>query len=164
MAKKRVKTVGKKKSTLAKVAIGAAITVGVLAFAGLAIQVNDMDKTDKLNATFGYEQGLLSATDGGEVKGTTSIRTKDFISLDGFKVDIKDDASVVYQLFFYNEDEEFISATEELSVDYDYAQASVVTDAEKVRIMVTPVNDPEVGLTEIVSYASELTVEWTKSK
>ena len=162
MAKGRTKTNGKKKSTLAKVAIGAAITVGVLAFAGLAIQVNDMDKTDKLNATFGYEQGLLSTEDGGEIKGTTSIRTKDFVTLDGLTVDIKNDASIVYQIFYYNEDDEFISASEELTADYDASTASVAEDAAKVRIMVTPVNDPEVGVTEIPSYAGELTVEWAK--
>lgn len=152
-----------KNGVVKKVAIGAAIGVGVLAFVGLAVKVNRMDKTDTLSPTFAYEQGLLSTTDGTQVKGKTAIRTKDFISLDGFKVDLKDDASVTYQLFYYNENDEFVSASEELSADYDVATASLSGTEKKVRIVVTPKNDPEVSIFEIAGYASELDVEWNKA-
>ena len=153
---------GMKKGTLGKVLIGVGVVALVATVVSLAVKVDDMDKTDKVSATFGWEQGLLSTADGGEVKGTTSIRTKDIISSEELKCDLKEDASVEYQIFWYNEDDEFISATSSLSVDFSHEDGEIPETAEGARIMITPKNDPEVSKTEIASYAGERTVEWKK--
>lgn len=158
MAGKKAKGKGlspKAKKWIAGISIGALVVV----LCSFGVQLNKLDKTNELNPTFGYEQGLLSTTDGGEVKGTTSIRSKDFISVDEFKCDLTDEASITYRLFWYNESEEFVSVSEELTTDFTDAAPE---GAEKVRIQITPVNDPEVSATEIAGYAGELTVTWAK--
>ena len=147
--------------TLKKVFIGIGITGLVLILGSMALKLNKLDKTNEVSATFGYEQGLIGA-DGGEVKGTTSIRTKDLITVDGLKCDLAEDASITYQLFWYDEEEVFISASEELTLDFDASTGTVPETAEYVRIMITPVNDPEVSITEIAGYAGELTVEYKR--
>ncbi|MBQ8686112.1 MAG: hypothetical protein IJ514_08075 [Clostridia bacterium] len=122
-------------------------------------RINKLDKTDELSARNGWEKGLLAA-DGGEVRGTISIRSKNFVPINGLKVDLRDNAGITYRIFFYDENQVFISATEELVVDYDVSQLPEL--AEYARFMITPMNDPEVSRSEISEYASELTVEWTK--
>lgn len=159
MAKGKAKMSPKVKKWLIGIGIGAL----VLILGGMAIKLNKLDKTDEVSTTFGYEQGLLSADDGGEVQGTTSIRTKDFVSLKDFKCDIdEEEGAVTYRIFWYDEDEAFISATQELTSDFDSKADEVPETAKYARIMITPTNDPEVSPTEISKYASELSVEFIK--
>lgn len=141
------------------VTIAIVVLCGILVVMGL--NLNKLNKTKEVSATWGWEQGLL-AEDGSEVKGTTAIRTKEYVTLDGFTVEIGEDASITYQLFFYDAEEAFIEASTELSVDYDAATASVPEKAETVRIMITPENDPEVSTTEIAKYARELVVAYSR--
>lgn len=156
----------KAKST--KVWIIAGIVAISGAIIGLSAKVASMDKTKTVSATFGWEQGLLDTTPGEEtlgkeVKGTTSIRMKEAVTLDGFKIDIKDDASVTYQLFFLDKEEVCVGVSEAgMSIDYVAADASLPENAEKVRIVVTPNNDPEVSAFEMAGYAGELTVTYNK--
>lgn len=140
--------------------IGIGVTVAVAFAVGTIVKLNKLDKTDEVSATFGYEQGLLGA-DGSEVKGTTAIRTKNFVSVEGLECDLVSDASITYKIFYYDKDEEFISATDELSADY-VASDNLPEGAEYARVMITPENDPEVSLTEVSTYARELTVSWDK--
>lgn len=156
MAKQKAKGLS---TTAKKWLIGIGIGAMVLVIGAMGVKLSKLDKTEQLSAAFGYEQGLLSDTDGEEVKGTTSIRSKDYISVDGFTADLKEDASIVYKLFFYGEENVFISATQELSVDYS---GEIPEGAESVRVMITPTNDPEVSALEMAGYASQLTVEWNK--
>lgn len=121
-------------------------------------KINKLDKTDELSAG-DWEKGLI-AVDGGEVRGTIAIRTKDFVPINGLNVDLRDNAGITYQIFWYDENKVFLSCTEELVVDYDLAGMPEL--AEYARIMIKPVNDPEVSRTEIKDYAGELTVEWSK--
>ena len=142
------------------VAISAAII-------GLSVKVASMEKTKTVSATFGWEQGLLDTTPGEtlgkEVKGTTSIRMKEAVTLEGFEIDIKDDATVTYQLFFFDAEEVCVGVSDaEMSVDYVAAQASLPENAKTVKVMVTPNNDPEVSVLEMSGYASELTITYNK--
>lgn len=141
------------------VTIAIVVLCGILVVMGL--NLNRLTKTKEVSATWGWEQGLIAA-DGTELKGTTSIRTKDYVTLDGFKVDVSEDAGITYQLFFYDEEETFISASEELTVDYDASAATLPEGAEFVRLMATPENDPEVSTTEIAKYAREIVVEYKR--
>ena len=157
MAKKAKAKMGKKAKGLL---IGIGAVVAVAFTIGTTVRLNKLDKTDEVSATFGYEQGLLGA-DGSETKGTTAIRTKKFVSVEGLTCDLVSEASITYKIFYYDKDEEFISATDELSADY-VAGDNLPEGAEYARVVITPVNDPEVSLTEIATYARELTVSWEK--
>ena len=143
------------------VAISAAIV-------GLSAKVASLETTKTVNATWGWEQGLLDTTPGEdtlgkEVKGKTAIRMKDSVTLEGFEIDIKDDASVTYQLFFLDADEVCVGVSDAgMSIDYVAADANVPETAVKVRAVVTPNNDPEVSVYEIAAYASELTISYNK--
>lgn len=56
---------------------------------------------------------------GEEVEGDTAIVTRDMFTTDGLKVELSDEASVTYRLFFYDGEGNFISATGDLSADFD---------------------------------------------
>lgn len=132
------------------------LTITLCAF---GVKLNKLDKTDELHPRKSWEKGLI-AVDGGDVRGTVAIRTKDFVPINGLTVDIRDNAGITYQIFFYDEHKVFLSCTEELVVDWDRSQLPEL--AEYARFMIKPINDPEVSRSEIQEYASELTVEWTK--
>ena len=90
MAKQKAKGLS---TTAKKWLIGIGIGAMVLVIGAMGVKLSKLDKTEQLSAAFGYEQGLLSDTDGEEVKGTTSIRSKDYISVDGFTADLKEDST-----------------------------------------------------------------------
>ncbi|MBQ8291899.1 MAG: hypothetical protein IJX88_05290 [Clostridia bacterium] len=140
---------------------GIGIGVAVVVACGFGIKLSKLDKTNDVSSTFGYERGLLDS-EGKEVKGTTSIRTKDMVGIDGLVCDLKTDASVTYKVFFYDKDEKFLSSTDELNEDFSATTGTVAEGAKYARILITPLNDPEVSVTEIAGYAAELTVEWSK--
>ena len=123
------------------------------------VKLKKLDKTDELSPRKSWEKGLIAA-DGGDVRGTTAIRTKDFVPINGLNVDLRDNAGITYQIFWYDENKVFLSCTEELVIDFDMTQRPEL--AEYARYMIKPVNDPEVSRSEIKEYAGELTVEWSK--
>ena len=121
-------------------------------------KINANDRTNELTGR-DYEKGLISA-DGGLIKGTTSIRSKEYVPTRGLNVDYIENSGVKYVIFFYDNTQTFISATEELTEDFDAKQTP--ENAMYVRVMVTPMYDPEVSSGEIDDYASALIVEWSK--
>ena len=142
--------------------IGIVMMIFAIVIAALCVKVGSMDKTRTISPVFAYEQGLLDSA-GEEVKRTTAIRTKDGVSIDGFKVDIGENPSVTYQLFFFDEEGEFISASNaEMMVNFDAATDSVPEGTATVRIVIKPINDPEVSAGEIAGYAGELDVTYNK--
>lgn len=124
------------------------------------VKIDRNEKTKKLGTnSFTYAIGLLNE-EGEYEQGTSSIYLKDFCSVDGLTVEVKEKATVTYKLFFYDEDKEFLSATSDLSLNYD--SASIPSSAEYFKIMITPTNDAEVSFFEISGYASQLTVSVNK--
>lgn len=135
----------------------AMLSVAVI-FAFVKIDKNEKTKTLGTNS-FTYAIGLLDA-EGEYEQGTSSIYMKDYYSVDGLTVELKDKATVTYKLFFYDEDKEFIDMTSDLSLNYD--SSSTPATAEYFRIMITPTNDAEVSFFEINNYAGQLTVSINK--
>lgn len=135
----------------------AMLSVAVI-FAFVKIDKNEKTKTLGTNI-FTYAIGLLDA-EGEYEQGTSSIYMKDYYSVDGLTVELKDKATVTYKLFFYDEDKEFIDMTSDLSLSYD--SSSTPATAEYFRIMITPTNDAEVSFFEIDDYAEQLTVSINK--
>lgn len=138
--------------------MGLAIIAMAIALCVFGVKINRLDKTDELTKR-DWEKGLIGA-DGGEIRGTIAIRTKGFVPIDGLTFDLRENPGITYQIFWYDENKVFIEATGELVVDYDMTTKPEL--AEYARIMIKPMNDPEVSKSEIADYASELSVEWTK--
>lgn len=129
-----------------------------IVFAFVKIDKNETDKTIGTNF-FTYSIGLLDEE--GEYKqGTSSIYMKDYETVDGLTVEIKDKATITYKLFFFDKDKNFVDKTSELSASN--STFTVPATAEYFKLMITPTNDAEVSLFEINTYASQLTVKVNK--
>lgn len=128
----------------------------IAAIVMLAVKLDRQTTVTRIGAEM-YSIGGL-AEDGTFEDGDMSIVTKTGFTTDGLTVMIADDATVTYELYFYDADGEFISATEALSADFD---GKIPEGAEAAKIVVTPAADEDgkVALTEIVGYASQVTVQ-----
>lgn len=118
------------------------------------------DGSSKLNS-LSYEIGTLDET-GEFVKDTSSIVTKKFIPVNDLEIELEKDAMVTYKVFWFDEDEEFISADSKENTD-DYA-GTIPETAEFCKIVITPTNDAEVGSLEIREYAGQVTVTYSSEK
>ena len=121
------------------------------------------DKTTEKVDAFDWEIGGI-ASDGDEAKNTGCIRLKESISVDGLEIKIADEADIKYSVFFYSVDEDgeetFIDSCDDL--EGDFAAASIPEGAEVCRIVIEPTMDAEVGIFEINTYASQLSVVFNK--
>lgn len=134
--------------------------IAILAI-GLITTISRVNRNETTNTLGGnsltYSVHMLD--DKGEVvQGTSSITTKSFYKADGLKCEIKEKATIEYKVFFYDEDLEFISATDTLTEDFD----TVEENAKYFKIMITPTNDAEVSFFEISTYGSQLIVTFNK--
>lgn len=108
----------------------------------------------------GAEAYIIGTLDdeGAKADGDTSIVTRNAVTTDGLKVEIADDATVTYALYFYDADGEFVSKTADLSADFD--GSAIPENAESAKIVITPTADEDgkVDLTEVLGYAGQVTV------
>ena len=145
------------------VLIAALVTAVVVAF----VKISKVEKTKDVG-TLSYTIGSLNADDGKEIKDEHSFRTK-HLSADKFnKIDIKDKADVTYQIFYYNEDKEFIGKSEDLSADTTELPATQTvnetTENVKYFRVVVKVTDTSKKVTvfNISKYAKQVTVTLNK--
>ena len=112
----------------------------------------------------GAEAYTIAALDdsGEQTDGDTSIVTRNAVTTDGLKVEIADDATVTYALYFYDADGEFVSKTADLSADFD--GSAIPENAETAKIVITPTADEDgkVDLTEVLGYAEQVTITVNK--
>lgn len=94
---------------------------------------------------------------GVQTEGDTSIVTRDMFAANGLKVELSDEASVTYRLFFYDGEGNFISATGDLYADFD---GEIPENAAYAKCEVTPTADEDgkVDLTEVLGYAGQVTI------
>ena len=108
----------------------------------------------------GAEAYIIGTLDdeGAAEEGNASIVTRNAFTVDGLKVEIADDATVTYTLYFYGEDDTFISKTDALTEDFD--GSAIPENAETAKIVITPTDDDDstVDLTEVLGYAGQVTV------
>lgn len=107
----------------------------------------------------GAEQYIIGGLDdeGAAAEGDTSIVTRGTFTTDGLKVELADEASVTYQLFFYDGEGNFISATGDLSADFD---GEIPENAAYAKCEITPTADEDgkVDLIEVLGYAGQVTI------
>lgn len=97
------------------------------------------------------EEGKAESTE-------VSIVTRKAFPVDGLEITMEtDEPTVVYVLYFYDKDGEFLSASAEYNSDYD---GSIPKGAESAKIVITPTEDEDgkVGVTEVWGYAGQICV------
>ena len=135
----------------------------ITTLAVVIVKVNRNDKT----ATVGYrsyEIGTLSET-GEFTKSNEAIVTKEYITVKGLTVELKEDAKVQYRVFYYTKNSEtgkmtFVSATELTS--NDLAVNAIPETAQYAKVLIVPTRDSEVSDNELRDYASQVTVTHNK--
>lgn len=135
------------------------LLVGLLligAIIGLFIKLDRQTSTTTIGGE-AYSIGLIDDT-GANESGDTAIYLREAVTTDGLTCKLAKDAKISYQLFYYDVDGEFLSASDVLTADFD--GSDIPEGAESVRIVITPISDEDgkVSLHEVLVYASRLTV------
>ena len=152
------KRVGSVISTILVVALVFGAIGGVIVFAR-----ND---TKTISAA-AFTRGALNEADGTYVKGKTSIVTEDLFECKGLKVIPGFDNTSQYQVFWYNEDEIYLGATDKLGASVKMV-GSVPGAAVYARVVIYPsqtdedgkaIKDFEIKLWEISKYKKSIKIE-----
>lgn len=132
----------------------------------LVVVIVKMDK-NQTTTTVGYREYEIGAlSDTGEfTKSTESVVTKDYITVKGLTVELKENANVQYRVFYYTKDSEtgkmtFVSATE-LSGN-DMAVNAIPETAQYAKILIVPTKDSEVSNNEVRDYVNQVIVTHNK--
>lgn len=161
MELKKHKKADKMKWIVTTILIGV-LSVGLIA---VGVKVSNNEKTKTIDSSaWTYEIGAID-DNGDYLRDTSSTVMKDFVTTDGLKIDIQDDATVKYSVHFYNEDKEFIGTMENITEDFEFSALptdSEFVNAEFVKVEVTPTNDAEVSFFEINSYVGQLSITVNK--
>ncbi len=104
-----------------------------------------------------YSVGGLDLTDGKYVETTDSIYTTKAFDCIGLTVKVANDADITYRVFFYDEVDNFISVSEELSRG---SALDVPGKATQARIMITPDWDKLNADTEESEEETENIIKW----
>lgn len=136
-----------------------ALLIGAVIFMG--VMLNRQITTKTLGAS-AYAIGTLDEQ-GAFQKNTATICTKDYVTVDGLKIEIAEKAEIQYKLFFYGENDKqektYISATEYLTANFD---GTIPENAKFVKIVIDPLNDTEVSTLEVRGYANQLEVTYNR--
>ena len=126
------------------------------AVAALFVQIDRQTTVTELGPE-AYMIGALDA-EGKATDSDATIVTRKAFSTDGLKVELADEAEVTYELFYYDDEDEFISSTGALGTDF-YGLGVPLT-AKAFQIVITPTEDEDgkVSLTEVIGYADQVTV------
>lgn len=148
------------------------IIIGVLIFAVLfvvgacAISYNDED-TKVINPTF--EVGGLDATTGKYVETEDSIYTKKSFECQGLTIKLDFDATVTYQVFYYDELDEYIGECTEVLDESE--ELTVPEGAVYARVMVTPIWNEDVDEDDrvchwydVLEYSTQLEISVLKDQ
>jgi len=134
--------------------------LGIGAVMGVGALLNrEEDLTKTINPT--YAVGGLTE-DGRYLETEGSIYTKNAFECQGLDVTLDFDNNVSYRIFFYDEDTDFISATEKQTGNYDETTTPVF--ARYARIVITPNDDDKISIFEKNGYAKQLTIEVNKEQ
>ncbi len=111
-----------------------------------------------------FKVGTLNAT-GQYQESSSSIYMKESASCKDLTVTKDFEAQITYRIVFYDSDEKFIGATEDLSGNFsvsgnkDFSGEGKFAEAKYFRIVITPTADEEVAGTEVLTYAGQLTIK-----
>ena len=116
---------------------------------------SDKYDTKDLSYIGRYEVGGLDSA-GNYMSTNASIYTKKPIECQGLNCSLAFDNTISYQLYFYDQNNEFVHTTGRLTGAF--AEESVPFFSKYVRIVITPVDDDKVTSLEVGKYAKQLNV------
>ena len=139
---------------------GALVLVFVL-IASAFVKIGNMETSKKL--TIGdYQVATINAT-GKVSESKQNIVTKDLLQLEDIEIKLDEDATISYKVYYYDEDEKFISASDVKTSDYEIEN---VSNAKYVRVLITPAQvdgEPaEVSALNMHNYTSQITIKVAK--
>lgn len=143
--------------------IGIGCLTGALclgAVAGLSALAKNAEEDTKVIKPK-YEIGALTGT-GRYLETEESIYTKDAFECDGLDIELDFRSNVSYMVYFYDTENEFLSATSKLTANYDETQTP--EKADFARIVITPKDDNKISWYEINGYANQLTISVNKEQ
>ena len=150
------------------VCIALAAILIVSAFVAIAIKLDKLETFEEI-PTSAYARGALDDTTGkidADEADYGAIHTEGFYTVSGLKCLLSEDASISYQINWYDQNKNFISVSNFTS-DYDSAtDGRVPEDAEYCKIEIHPNDDKDgdVSSLEVSKYAKMLTVRVDKKK
>ena len=154
MAKTKMKA---KTKNILLIVLSCVLIFGAL-FGIIALFSNEDDSTTK-KVSPSYSVGGLTA-DGKYLETNESIYTKDAFECVGLTVTPVFTSTVSYEIYFYGEDNQFISKSGKLTDAYKQRPEL----AKYARIVITPNDDQKVSWYEVNGYAKQLTIEVDKEQ
>lgn len=146
------------KSLLKKIAL---ILAGVTAISAVGVGIAKLveyTRQDLKTINPSFEVGNIGS-DGKYVNDESTLYTKEAFEAEGLQVKLDFDSQIEYQIFYYDDLDNFIESTDVLSAAY----SDPVHDGY-ARIVIIPTDDEDgkIGLTERVTYPSQMTVKVSK--
>lgn len=152
----RIKT----KGIIKKIAL---VLAGVVALSAVGFGVAklvEFVKDDLKTISPVFDVGNLG-TDGKFVDDESTLYTKEAFQCDGLQIKLDFDSQIEYQIYFYDDLDNFIESTEVLSAAY----SETVHDGY-ARIVIMPTNDEDekISFTERVTYPGQMTIKVAKEQ
>lgn len=150
----------KTKSIIKKVALALAGIVAVSAVGVGVAKLVEYMQDDLKTISPSFDVGNLGA-DGKYVNDESTLYTKEAFQCDGLQIKLDFDNEIDYQIFFYDDLDNFVESTEVLSAAY----SETVHDGY-ARIVIMPTNDEDdkIGLTERLTYPGQMTIKVAKEQ
>ena len=151
----------KSKSLWKKIGLGVlagVVLIGAVFGVTALFRKSEEKTTKEINPT--YAIGGLNE-DGTYLETKESIYTKDAFGCQGLNVKLAFDNNISYRIFFYDYDDNFVSATNKLTANYDEDVSIFVKSA---RIVITPNEDSKISWYEKSGYAKQLTISVDKEQ
>ena len=150
------------------------VLVGVLLVGSVAGLGAVFNKDTKTISSTAFAVGGINAQ-GNYEKTDLSIYTKDMFECKGLSIEPNFEATGTYKVFYYDENKNFIVATNALnSEDGTYNKGDTYTLAKYARVMITPdvptddegneVEDFKIRFYEVTSYASDYKITVAKKQ
>lgn len=144
--------------------------LGIGAIVGGASLINNMKGEDDglkaIHPTF--EVGGLNDADGKFEESKKTIYTKNAFECQGLEIEVDFDNNIKYQVFFYESDGDYISASQLLEGNQDLEVPTLATHA---RMEITPIwdtdvkeKDQEIKWYQVVKYSSQLDIKVNKEQ
>lgn len=142
------------------------VVLGIGAIAGIASIAKKDTKT--ISATY-FKRGAIDSN-GFYIESDTSIYTKDLIECQGLKIEADFEATGSYQVFYYDNNKQFIAATEVLDCQSNvlYSKGETYAFAKYFRVVITPetprddygntIKDYKIKFYEVAGIANKFTI------
>lgn len=150
------------------------VLVGVLLIGSVAGLGAIFNKDTKTISSTAFAVGCINEQ-GNYAESKTSIYTKDMFECQGLSIEPDFEATGTYKVFYYDENKNFIGATEDLyAEDGVYNKGNSFPFAKYARIMITPdvptaddgkeVKDFKIRFYEVYGYANEYNITVDKKQ